>query len=196
MSRWQGRWRQNEHSNEWIHVKDTVRIVLLIITLVLLPGVVRAQEDHPLVHEGLVNAPLDQVWAAFTTKAGLESSTVAHAEIELKIGGTMKTQYDPRGTTDDAKAIVNVILSYEPMRMLSFKVTKAPQGFPFVNAITNMWTVLYFEAEGEKATRVREICMGFGEDDESKRMRGFFDRGNAFTMQQLQKRFAGKADPK
>ena len=66
-------------------MKDTVRIVLLIITLVLLPGVVRAQEDHPLVHEGLVNAPLDQVWAAFTTKAGSESWMVAHAEIELKI---------------------------------------------------------------------------------------------------------------
>ena len=62
--------------------------------------------------------------------------------------------------------------------------------------MTNMWTVIYFEAQGEKATRVREICMGFGEDDESKRMRGFFDRGNAFTMQELQKRFAGKADLK
>ena len=31
------------------------------------------EEDHRLVHDGLVNAPLDQVWAAFTTKAGLES---------------------------------------------------------------------------------------------------------------------------
>ena len=177
-------------------MKDTVRIVLLIITLVLLPGVVRAQEDHPLVHEGLVNAPLDQVWAAFTTKAGLESWMVAHAEIELKIGGLMKTRYDPKGTTDDPKAIVNTILSYEPMRMLSFRVTKAPQGFPFPNAIQNMWTVIYFEAQGEKTTRVREICMGFGEDEESKKMREFFNRGNAATMEHLQKRFAPKTDAK
>jgi hypothetical protein len=82
------------------------------------------------------------------------------------------------------------------MRMLSFKVTKAPQGFPFPNAIKNMWTVVYFEPQGEKATRVREVSMGFGNDDESKKMREFFNRGNAFTLRKLQKRFAAKADAK
>ncbi len=177
-------------------MKNTTPVVLLLITLAVLPGVVRAQQDRRLVHEGLVNAPLDQVWAAFTTKAGLESWMVAHAEIELKIGGTMKTQYDPKGTTDDAKAIANTILSYEPMRMLSFKITKAPQGFPFPNSIPNMWTVIYFEAQGEKATRIREISMGFGEDDEARKMREFFNRGNATTIEHLQKRFAAKADAK
>ena len=72
--------------------------------LVLLPGSFRAQDDTRLVHEGLVNAPVDRVWAAFTTTEGLESWMAAHAAIELKIGGKMKTQYDPRGTIDDAKA--------------------------------------------------------------------------------------------
>ena len=80
--------------------------------------------------------------------------------------------------------------------MLSFRVTKALQGFPFPNAIQNMWTVIYFEAQGEKTTRVREICMGFGEDEESKKMREFFNRGNATTMEHLQKRFAPKTDAK
>ena len=56
---------------------------------------------------------------------------VAHAEIDLRLGGTMKTRYDPKGTIDDAKAIENTILSYEPMRMLSIKVAKAPDTFPF-----------------------------------------------------------------
>jgi len=177
-------------------MKNTAGVVLFMIALALLPGVCRAQDDNRLVHEGIVNAPLDQVWAAFTTREGLESWMAAHAEIELKLGGTMKTQYDPKGTIDDAKAIENTILSYEPMRMLSFKVTKAPQGFPFPNGIKNMWTVVYFEAQGEKATRVRVVSMGFGNDDESKKMRGFFNRGNAFTLQRLQKRFAAKADAK
>jgi uncharacterized protein YndB with AHSA1/START domain len=121
---------------------------------------------------------------------------VAHAEIELKIGGKMKTRYDSEGTVDDAKAIENTILSYEPMHMISFRVTKSPQGFPFPNAIANMWTVVYFEVQGEKATRVKEVCMGFGNDEESKKMREFFKRGNAFTLEELQKRFAAKADAK
>ena len=177
-------------------MKNTAGLVLLMIALTLLLGVCRAQDDKRLIHEGIVNAPLDQVWAAFTTREGLESWMAAHAEIELKLGGTMKTQYDPKGTIDDAKAIENTILSYEPTRMLSFKVTKAPQGFPFPNGIRNMWTVVYFEVQGEKATRVRVVSMGFGNDDESKKMRQFFNRGNAFTLQLLQKRFAPKADAK
>jgi len=167
-----------------------------MFALAALPGVCAAQDDNRLVHEGVVNAPLDQVWAAYTTKAGLESWMAAHAEIELKIGGTMRVRYDPRGTVDDSKAIQNTILSYEPMRMLSFKVTKAPEGFPFPNAIKNMWTVVYFEAQGEKATRVRGVSLGFGNDDESQKMREFFNRGNAVTLEELQKRFAGKTDAK
>jgi uncharacterized protein YndB with AHSA1/START domain len=175
-------------------MKNNARVVLFMLALVFMPGVCHAQEDERLVHESIINAPPDQVWAAFTTKTGLESWMAAHAEIEIKLGGTMKTQYDPKGTTDDAGAIENTILSYEPLRMLSFKVTKAPRGFPFPNAIKNMWTVLYFEAQGEKATRVRVVSMGFGKDDESKKMRAFFNRGNAFTLQLLQKRFAAKAN--
>jgi len=172
------------------------RVCFVLIALAACPRIGRAEEDRRLIHEGLVEAPLNQVWAAYTTKAGLESWMVAHAEIEMKIGGLMKTQYDPKGTTDDATAIANTILSYEPMRMVSFKVTKAPQGFPFPNAIANMWTVVYFEAEGEKATRVREVCLGFGEDDESRKMREFFNRGNAITLERLKKRFAAKGDAK
>jgi hypothetical protein len=34
--------------------------------------------------------------------------------------------------------------------------------------------------------------LGFGEDEESKKMRAFFDRGNAFTLKKLQERFAPK----
>jgi uncharacterized protein YndB with AHSA1/START domain len=177
-------------------MQRVAQVVSLTLALTVLSSACGAQEDNRLVHEAVVNAPLDQVWAAYTTKAGLESWMVAHAEIDLKIGGRMKTRYDPKGTVDDPKAIENTILSYEPMRMLSFKVTKAPQGFPFPSAITNMWTVVYFEAQGEKATRVREVSLGFSSDDESKRMREFFNRGNAITLEGLQKRFAAKADAK
>ncbi len=44
--------------------------------------------------------------------------------------------------------------------------------------------------ETVKATRVREVNTEFGNDDESKKMRDFFNRDNAYTLQRLQKRFA------
>ena len=92
-------------------MKNTARAVLVMMALAALPGIGRAQDDNRLVHEGMVNAPLAQVWAAYTTQAGLESWMVAHAEIDLKIGGTMKTRYDSKGTVHDSKAIENTILS-------------------------------------------------------------------------------------
>lgn len=177
-------------------MKNTMRILWLAPLLAIFPSVSRAQNDNPLVHEGIVNAPLNQVWAAFTTKAGLESWMAAHAEIDLVIGGMMKTQFDPQGTTDDAGAIANTILSYEPGRMLSFKVARFPLGFPFPSAIRNMWTIVYFEAQGENATRIREVCLGFGHDDESQRLREFFNRNNAVTLGLLQKQFAPTAGQK
>ena len=56
--------------------------------------------------------------------------------------------------------------------------------------------IVYFEPQGEKATRVRGVSMGFGNDDESRKMRQFFNRGNAYTLQRFQKRFAPKIGAK
>ena len=148
--------------------------------------------DDRLVHEGVVAAPVKDVWAALTTEEGQESWMVAHSELELKVGGLMRTHYDPKGRIGDPKTIENTIISYDPERMLSFRVTKAPDGFPFPNAVTSMWTVIYLEAAGPRATRVRFVGLGFGGDEESVKMRAFFDRGNAYTLKKLQERFAPK----
>jgi len=167
-------------------------IIFLTAAMALFSPVALGAEDQPLVHEGTVAAPVADVWAAFATKAGQESWMVAHSEIDLKIGGKMSTHYDPKGVIGDPKTIENTILCYEPERMLSIKVSKPPEGFPFPNAVKNMWTVIYFEADGPTATRVRIVGLGFGDDEESKKMRAFFDLGNAFTLQKLQERFAPK----
>jgi uncharacterized protein YndB with AHSA1/START domain len=171
--------------------------LLLAVACVPLPAVVGgSREDKRLVHEGVVAAPVGEVWAAFTTGKGQESWMVAHSEVELKVGGRMRTHYDPKGVIGDAKTIENEIISYDPERMLSIRVTKVPEGFPFPSAVKGMWTVIYFEALGPRATRVRIVGLGFGDDEESKKMREFFDRGNAFTLKKLQERFAPKTSDK
>jgi uncharacterized protein YndB with AHSA1/START domain len=169
---------------------------IFVLTLVLCAVVCRADAQPQLAHEGVVEASVHSVWEAYTTKAGLESWMVAHAEIDLRVGGILRTHYDPKGKLGDSKTIENTILSYEPERMLSLRVSKAPEGFPFPNAVQNMWTVVYFEAIGSGKTRLREVSLGFGGDDESKNMREFFERGNAATLAELQKHFSRKASKK
>jgi uncharacterized protein YndB with AHSA1/START domain len=149
-------------------------------------------EADLLVTEGIIEAPVDAVWAAFTTKEGQESWNVAHAEIELKIGGKMRTHYDAKGRIGDPNTIENSILSFEPKRMLSIQVTNPPEKFPFKDAVKNMWTVIYFDDAGPGRTRLRIVGLGFGNDEDSQKLRGFFDKGNAYTLKKLQEKFASK----
>jgi uncharacterized protein YndB with AHSA1/START domain len=144
-----------------------------------------AQTTGPLVHERLIEAPVEKVWDAWTTTDGLKAWLAPHAAIDFRIGGAMRTNYSSIGTLDDPGSIENTILAYDPLRMLSMRVSKAPVDFPFPNAIYAMWTVLYFDAVSPTHTRVRVVANGFGSDDESQRMRAFFNRGNASTLEQL-----------
>jgi len=173
-----------------------IKLPLLLLTIVCLPLAASAGglgADDRLVHEGLVAAPSKDVWAALTTEEGQESWMVAHSELELKVGGLMRTHYDSKGKIGDPGTIENTIISYDPERMLSMRVTKTPAGFPFPNAVMRMWTVIYLEPAGPSATRVRFVGLGFGGDEESVKMRAFFDRGNAYTLKKLQERFAPKS---
>ena len=151
-------------------------------------------EQPPLVHEGIIHASVDDVWAAFTTKDGLESWMVAHAEIDLRIDGKMRTNYQADGAIGDSNTIENTILSFDPKRMLSIKATKPPANFPFKSAIKSTWSVMYFDALSPKRTRLRIIGLGYGTDEEATKMRAFFEMGNAWTISKLQEKFPAPAE--
>lgn len=145
----------------------------------------------PLIHEGVVEAPLDKVWHAWSTSEGLRQWMAPHVEIDLRVGGLMRTNYHPDGRLGDPQTIINMVLSFDPQRMISIKVVKTPESFPFPDAITQMWSVIYFSPAGTGKTFVREVSLGFRSDEESQRMREFFDKGNETTLRQLQQHFAG-----
>ncbi len=149
-------------------------------------------EESRQITEGIIDAPLDAVWNAFATKEGQEAWNVAHAEIDLKIGGKMRTHYDPKGKIGDANTIENIILAFEPRKMLAIQVGKPPEKFPFKDAIKNVWHVLYFEEAGPNRTRVRLVGLGYSADEESKKLRAFFEKGNAYSLKRLQEHFAKK----
>ena len=154
----------------------------------------RHPESRPdqVVTEGVIEAPVDAVWAALATKEGQESWNVAHAEIDLKVGGKMRTNYDPKGVIGDPNTIENTILAFEPNRLLVMQVANPPAKFPFKDAIRKMWTVIHFDEAGPGRTRLRIIGVGYGDDDESRKLQAFFDKGNDYTIKKLQAKF----DPK
>ena len=151
-----------------------------------------AAGEGRITSEGIIEAPVATVWDLWTTRKGLESCIVARAEIDLKVGGKMLSHYDAKGAIGDPNTIENLILAYEPQRMLTLKVGKPPEKFPFKEAVKNMWTVVYLEPVSPERTRLRIVGLGFGSDEESKKLRAFFERGNDVTVKRIQEHFTGK----
>ncbi|MDM7914985.1 MAG: SRPBCC domain-containing protein [Candidatus Eisenbacteria bacterium] len=155
-----------------------------------MPDVARAAvepDTTALVHEAIIEAPVEEVWHVFSTGDGFRKLGVAQAKIDLRIGGKMLTHYkpEPDGVIGDEGTIENTILSYEPAKMIAFRITKPPAAFPFMRAYKNVWTVVTMDALADDRSRVRIACMGYGPDPEGQKMREFFDEGDAWTIRKL-----------
>ena len=77
--------------------------VILSLAAVLIQPAAAAE---PQVTEGFINAATPEVWRLFTTAEGYQLTGVAHAEVDLKVGGSIRTHYDPKGRLGDAGTIV------------------------------------------------------------------------------------------
>ncbi len=145
---------------------------------------------EPVINEAIVNAPVAEVWKAWTTKEGMESWMVAKTDVDLRVGGLWRTSYSKASNLDDDTSIHQSILAFDPGHMFSFRTMKAPKNFPFPNAILKTWTVVYFEAVGDAQTKVTARMLGFSGDEESQKMRAFFETGNKTTLDNIVKKFA------
>jgi uncharacterized protein YndB with AHSA1/START domain len=147
------------------------------------------------VVEAEIAAPAAEVWAAFTTKEGIEGWMAPMAEVDLRVGGTIRSNYNPEGTIGDAATIENTILAYDPERMLAMRATGLPDGFPYEEVARGTWSVIYFTELGPKLTRVTLVGLGYTDSEESRSMREFFTAGNAQLLGGLeQKLTSNQAD--
>jgi uncharacterized protein YndB with AHSA1/START domain len=164
----------------------------LVCLSFLIPAATAQPSATAMEWQATIDASLDQAWDAFTTKKGIESWNVAQAEIDLRVGGTVKTSYDPKAKLGDDSTIIQSILSFEPKRMFSFRLLKAPANAQFAQVTQNAWYVLYFDPVDPRHTHVRLVGMGFGAGPEWDRAREFFQQGNDYTLEKLKEHFAKK----
>ncbi len=176
-----------------MNLQNAQTAAVILLTIALAP--VAKSGETSLRHTAMINAPIEEVWDSFVTTEGLQKWIAKNADFDLRVGGKMRVNYNKDGVLGDANTIENTILSYEPMRMLSLKATRAPVGFPFANAIKDTWSVMYFEPQGDAHTRLTISGLGYTDDAESQRMRSFFDWGNEATFHQLNEMFTGKTTP-
>lgn len=173
------------------------RAIAVVTGLVCVAHPAQAQiaDKSTLQHSTVIDAPPAEVWKEISTSEGLKSWMAPLVEIDLRVGGKILSNYNAGGKIGDENTIENTILSFEPQRMLSIQATKPPANFPFAVSLKDMWTVMLLEPVGSDRTRLTISGMGFKDDAESVKMREFFDKGNAFTLDKLKKKFAKGTSP-
>lgn len=158
---------------------------LVAIALFISPAMAQVS----FVTEGTLNAPVAEVWKIWSSSEGYKALGVAQAEVDLRLGGLIRSRYKATGSLDDDDTIVNRVLAFEPQRMVATRIEKPPRGFPYKEAWKNTWTVITLTEVAGNRTHLRVASMGFGQDEESKAMLRFFQAGNALTLATLQKYF-------
>ena len=155
-------------------------------------------EDTPtetLRWEVVVDAPVERVWDAWTTKEGIESWLVPHAEVDLRVGGAIRTNYNRDGKIGDDGTIVTHIMAFEPRRALITRFT-APPTAPQAKIAENTWGVMQLESITPSRTRIVLTSYGWKRGGEWDTARAFFEKGNAWTLEQLRLKLStpGAAD--
>lgn len=154
------------------------------IAILLFSSISFAEEPRE-VFEVEINASVDDIWNAFTTTDGLKSWVAPLADIDFKVGGKWRANYNADGQLGDATTIENTILSYDPKRMLSLKATGFPDGFEFKDAAKETWSIFYFTPLSNSKTNITVVGLGYNDTEQSKKMRAFFDTANRYSMDQL-----------
>ncbi len=158
---------------------------LLLTALLSSVGSVVAADNNRVVYDTEIDADIDTVWNAFTTNDGLRTWMAPLVEIELAVGGKMKSNYNAKGKLGDETTIENTILSFDPKRMLSLKATGFPKDFPFKDAARATWSVFYFTELPSSRTKITVVGLGYTDDEQSKKMRSFFATANKHSLDKL-----------
>ncbi len=166
-------------------------VVAVLASTLAAPRPVPAEED-PLVNEAIIDGPASEIWRMITTKAGLESWAVPHAEIDLRTGGYLRTNHNKNGRIGDDMTVSNLILAITPRRMVSLQVAETPKAIPFADALQGTWYQVFLTPLPDGRTKVRCEGRGFAGGPMGYAARAFVDRCNALGLDDLKKIFADR----
>lgn len=149
---------------------------------------IEADSSKTLVHEAVVDGAIADVWLAISTPQGWMSWAVPVAWISPEDANVLETSYDPADRPGSASTIQQQFVAKIPGRLLVFRTTKAPVGFPHWETYRRVTSIFELEAVGRQ-TRVRLTSLGYPDTDAGAALVQFFEKGNAASLENLQRRF-------
>ena len=160
---------------------------ILITALLCLTTLQAAATERAIDKEVVVNATLDEAWAAWTTREGIVSFFAPDAEIDARVGGAFHIHIDPGGAPGMKGADEMRYMALQPKKMLSFD-WNAPPSLPEARQ-QRTFVVLRFAAVDDKTTRVTLHHTGWGDGGEWDKTYAYLDRAWGGVLGNMKKRF-------
>ena len=143
--------------------------------------------ERALDKEVVIEATLDQAWAAWTTREGITSFFAPDAKVEARVGGPFQIYMDPLAEPGMKGADEMRFLAVQPRQMISFD-WNAPPSLPEARAQRTFVVVRFFPLD-EGHTRVTLHHVGWGDGGEWDKAYAYFDRAWGVVLGNLEKRF-------
>lgn len=132
----------------------------------------RAADERSIKLEIVVNAPVEKVWQAWTTRAGVQSFFAPECNIDLRVLGKYEILFAPHAPAGLRGAEDNLILAIQEGKMLAF-TWDAPPKFPDIRRQRTS-VVVRFTRLTQNTTKVALTHSGWGEGDEWDKVYNYF----------------------
>lgn len=144
--------------------------------------------ERVLCIETVVPASVENVWKAWTTPQELSRWIAPVVAIDLKIGGTISTNYDEKATIGNAGTIQLPIINYLEKQIITLKVN-LNESFPkrVRDEDHNLQEIVQIVDLGNGKAKIVSSMVGWGTGKDWDQTYDFFARGNEWTYRQLAK---------
>ena len=145
-----------------------------------------ASPELVLIQELKVNAPLEDVWTAYTTKEGWEKWAVPLAEVDLRVGGYIRSNYNAEGVIGDSTTIVTHIINYVPNKLITLQAELSDNFPQFMKEdAKDLYNVIYLDELENGETQIKSFGIGYKNNPKYMSLMKFFIQGNEKTLMQL-----------
>lgn len=139
-----------------------------------------------LVQVVVVEAPIGEVWRAYTTNAGWMAWASPLAEIDLRAGGTIRTHYGSDAKIGDPGTNTLHIVNYVPERVLTLRAEMSERWPDAMKEDEGqLMNVIVFDAQSEVMTRIESYGVGYRDLPEYDDLLKFFIPANEGLFKKL-----------
>ena len=164
-----------------------MRRLLAALILGAIAWAVAAAPPRAIEKEVVVAATPDQVWDAWTTRAGVVSFFAPDAEVDARVGGAFHVFINPFAEPGAKGADDMRFMALQPKRMLSFD-WNAPPSIPEIRK-QRTFVMIRIEPVDATSTRVTLYHTGWGDGADWDQAYAYFDRAWGNVLANLKKRF-------